>query len=336
MDVTKLETTKEFYTPVLLLAFNRPEKTQRVFDQIRKVRPKKLYVAVDAPREGREDDIVNNNAVKAIVTNVDWPCETHYLFQEKNLGCSKSGVTAWDWIFQTEDRMLFIEDDGLATISAFYFIQELLERYKDDERIAYIGAVNHGPKFGEASYFFSRIPNSTYFMGTWKRVHNLYDYRLDSYPEIKKTELYKSSFFSIIEKIVRDQQFYEYHKTVKNGLISNSYDIQMLFLAHAYKMYSVYPNTNLVTNIGFDNDSTNFRGNPNNKKWIEYSKRKSYDLDEIIHPDTIETNSHFIKKFFKKRALFNKPWVLVYGKAWFLAHFGKFYKKYIRPLRRRN
>ena len=75
----------ELTTPVLLLAFNRPEQTKQVFETIRSVRPKKLYVALDAPREGRLDDIENNNKVKAIVENVDWPCETHYLYQKKNV-----------------------------------------------------------------------------------------------------------------------------------------------------------------------------------------------------------------------------------------------------------
>ena len=86
---------KVLYTPVLLLCFNRPEQTRQVFETIRSVKPQKLYVAVDAPREGRADDVENSKKVKEIVTNVDWECETHYLFQEKNLGCSKSGVTAW-------------------------------------------------------------------------------------------------------------------------------------------------------------------------------------------------------------------------------------------------
>ena len=59
-------------TPVLFMVFNRPEKTQQVFDSIHKVRPTKLYVAIDAPREGRQDDIDNCKKVKEIVHNVDW------------------------------------------------------------------------------------------------------------------------------------------------------------------------------------------------------------------------------------------------------------------------
>lgn len=323
-----------FYTPILLLAFNRPEKTQKVFDMIRKVRPQKLYVAVDAPREGRPEDVERSNEVKRIVQHVDWPCVTHYLFQEKNLGCSKSGVTAWDWIFQSEDRMLFIEDDGLATISGFYFIQNLLERYKDDKRIAYVGAVNFGPKYGNNSYYFSRFPNSTYFMGTWKRVHNLYDYNLESFAELSKTKAYFESFQSKSEYFIRQQQFKSYLKSVKENRRINSYDIQMLFLAHAYNMVSIYPNVNLVTNIGFDVDATNYNGDQNSDFWKEYGARPSFELNVIRHPENVLIDTDFEKLFFRKRALFNRNWINAWGKAWFLNHFGTFYKKWIRPIRR--
>lgn len=76
---------KNLTTPVLFLCFNRPEKTQQVFDCIRRAKPSKLYVAIDAPREGRPDDVEKCNKVKEIVHNVDWPCEAKYLEREKIL-----------------------------------------------------------------------------------------------------------------------------------------------------------------------------------------------------------------------------------------------------------
>ena len=81
---------EKFETPILFLCFNRPSHTQRVFDSIRSISPTKLYVAIDGPRIGRQDDIENSNKVKEIVHNVDWSCETHYLEHKENLGCSKS------------------------------------------------------------------------------------------------------------------------------------------------------------------------------------------------------------------------------------------------------
>lgn len=206
---------KVLHTPVLLLCFNRPKQTKQVFDAIRLARPQKLYVAVDAPRKGRSDDVENCQKVKEIVTNVDWECETHYLFHTVNLGCSKSGYVAWDWIFESEERMIFIEDDGLATLSAFFFIQDMLEKYANDERVAYVGAVNHKLQYGDKSYFFSRYPDSTYFMGTWRRTHRLYEYDLESYDHVCSKREFDNSFWGLQERWILKQKFYTYIKSIR-------------------------------------------------------------------------------------------------------------------------
>ena len=320
------------HTPVLFLCFNRPDCTQRVFDSIRKVKPQKLYIAVDAPREGRADDVENNNKVKEIVSNVDWECETHYLFQEKNLGCSKSGVTAWNWIFETEDRMIFVEDDGLGSSDAFYFIQDMLERYKDDERIAYVGAVNYGPKYGDKSYFFSREPAATYFMGTWRRVNDLYDYDLDTYEDTSRTKEFRSRFRTRSEYIVKQQLFKSYRNSVLSSRRQNTYDVQMTYLSYVYDLYSIYPNVNLVSNIGLDGGANN-DVNPNSSFYKEYANRAIDEFKEIKYTQSVFIDDSFEKMFYRKRALYNRKWYMVWLKSFLLEHFGTFYSRYIKPLR---
>lgn len=290
-------------TPVLFMVFNRPEKTQQVFDSIRKVRPTKLYVAVDAPREGRQDDVESSNKVKAIVHNVDWPCEVHYLEHEKNLGCSKAGITAWNWLFEHEDRMIFIEDDGLGNESAFYFVQEMLERYKDDERIAYVGGVNYGPKYGDASYFFSRQPSATYFMGTWKRVMEKYEYDIESFPSVRWTSRFMSHFNNIGEYIIESRGFSKYIKSIKEGNRFNTYDRQMIYLSYKYDMYSIYPNINMVSNIGLDGGANN-HVDINDPFYKEYGNRARLNLDTIIHPKCVSVNKQFELSFYRKRNLY--------------------------------
>lgn len=290
-------------TPVLFMVFNRPEKTQQVFDSIRKVRPTKLYVAVDAPREGRQDDVENSNKVKAIVHNVDWPCEVHYLEHEKNLGCSKAGITAWNWLFEHEDRMIFIEDDGLGNESAFYFVQEMLERYKDDKRIAYVGAVNYGMTYGDASYFASRMPAATYFMGVWKRTHDLYEYGIESFPKMRWKWSFMKHFNTICEYIIECCSCASYIKSIKKGKRLNTYDVQMIYLSYKHNMYSIYPNINMVSNIGLDGGANNHvsKDDPMYKKLAE---RPRFELDTISCSD-IEINKKFEKRFYITRRIRN-------------------------------
>ena len=41
----------KFTTPVLFINFNRPDTTRVVFEEIRKIKPAKLFVVADYPRE---------------------------------------------------------------------------------------------------------------------------------------------------------------------------------------------------------------------------------------------------------------------------------------------
>lgn len=291
-----------FNTPVLLLCFNRPDNTRRVFESIRAVHPHKLYVAIDGPRAGREDDVNKREEVIQIVKNVDWDCETHYLIHEENLGCSLSGVTAWRWLFDQEDRMLFVEDDGLGNESAFYFVQEMLERYKDDDRIAYVGAVNYGMKYGDASYFFSRLPAATYFMGTWKRVFEKYEYDIESHGKTMWSKSYRKSFNSFDEFICVNKGMIKYVDSIKAGTRLNTYDIQMIYLSYKYDMYSIYPNLNMVSNIGLD-DGANNHVDKDDPFYKQNANRERFDLNEIQYQLNFHVDSQFERDFYKLRFL---------------------------------
>ena len=299
-------------TPVLFLVFNRPEKTQQSFDAIRRAKPAKLYVAADAPRSNKKDDIILCQKVREIVLNVDWECEAHYLFHEINLGCTMAGKTAWDWFFSKEDRMIFIEDDGVPNMSFFYYCQNLLEKFKNDTRIAYIGGVNYGLKYGPASYFFSRECAATYSMATWKRVYDLYEYNLESYPVNFHKPNFKENFISEFSYKFYLRRFNSYFNSVISGKRENTYDIQMIYLAHKYNMYSIYPNVNMVSNIGLDFGGANNNLSPDDSFAKRFGNRPKFELNEIIHPKDFEVDASFEKKMFKQRSLHDKSWISVF------------------------
>lgn len=62
-----------FDTPILFLIFNRPETTRRVFDRIREIQPKKLYVAADGPRAHKAGETERCEQTRAIIQQIDWP-----------------------------------------------------------------------------------------------------------------------------------------------------------------------------------------------------------------------------------------------------------------------
>lgn len=298
---------KKITTPILLLVFNKPDKTKQVFDVIRQVKPTKLYVAADAPREGNEKDVALCQQVRDIVTNVDWECETHYLFHDKNVGCSMGGKTAWDWFFSQEEEMIFLEDDGVASLSFFWYCQKLLEKYRHDKRIAYIGGVNYGITQGDASYFFSRSGSGSYGMASWKRVYDLYEYKLESFEETINNKNFKAKFINDLAFQMTKAKFINY---VQNG--GNTYDIQMIYLIHKYNMYWIVPNINMVTDIGYDFDATNNLAGPDSPIAKKYGNRPRVEIDQIIHPKEFQINKDFEKKYYQHRALKGKSWLIAW------------------------
>jgi len=60
-----------FDTPVILLVFNRPHTTQRVFEVISQIKPKQLFIVADAPRANQPTDVENCAKVRSIVEQVN-------------------------------------------------------------------------------------------------------------------------------------------------------------------------------------------------------------------------------------------------------------------------
>ena len=138
---------RKFEVPVLLIFFCRDEVLRQVFECVKKVKPTKLYLYQDGAR--RESDMPGIQACRDIVSQVDWECKVHTFYQDKNVGCDPSEYIAQKWMFEKEDRGIVLEDDDVVSDSFFYFCEELLEKYKDDERINMICGMNH---LGPVSY----------------------------------------------------------------------------------------------------------------------------------------------------------------------------------------
>lgn len=102
---------------VLMLVFNRPEVTRRILQAVKEAKPPRLYVAADGPRPNNRNDQVQSQAVRALFDQIDWPCEIHTRFLERNLGCRMAVSSAIDWFFEQEEQGIVLEDDTLPNAS---------------------------------------------------------------------------------------------------------------------------------------------------------------------------------------------------------------------------
>ncbi|OQA78578.1 MAG: hypothetical protein BWY32_01898 [bacterium ADurb.Bin243] len=244
---------KAFSVPILFLVFNRPDTTKTVFEKIRKIRPARLFIAADGPRAGREDDAQKCAEVKRIVGGVDWPCEVTTLFREKNLGCRKALSSAITWFFEQVEEGVILEDDCMPDISFFAYAGELLERYRNDERIGMICGTNL--QFGarprtDFSYYFSRY-NHVWGWAGWRRVWRNYDVDMKMWNEIKSGGWLND----FMDNVAQVKYWTGVFDAVSQNQI-NTWDYQ-LFLTFIMNNYlSIIPNVNLISNIGYSKDAT--------------------------------------------------------------------------------
>ena len=129
-------------TPILFLIFNRPQCTRKVFEEIRKNRPKRLYISADGPRCGVSSDAENCRLARQIATEVDWDCTVKTFFREENIGCGRAVQSGISWFFEHEEAGIILEDDCLPDATFFEFCGEMLRKYADDERIMHISGHN--------------------------------------------------------------------------------------------------------------------------------------------------------------------------------------------------
>lgn len=156
-------------TPVVLIAFRRPDVTRRNLEVLRQVRPEQLFIVADGPRPDRPDEARQCEAVRALFDKIDWPAKVERKLADRNLGLEANVELGLDWVFSQVDRAIVLEDDCIPDPSFFRYADELLDRYADDKRVWQIGGDTHlvpQEMFGGHSYGFSTWA-SVWGWATW-------------------------------------------------------------------------------------------------------------------------------------------------------------------------
>lgn len=246
-------------TSVAFLIFKRADTTEKVFEAIRQAKPYKLLVVADGPREDRTDEAEKCEATRAIIDRVDWKCEVLKNYSEINLGCGKRVSSGLDWVFDQVEEAIILEDDCLPHPTFFRFCEELLERYRYDERVGSISGQNvqFGQKRTNYSYYFSHY-NHIWGWATWRRAWQYYDFDMKLWPEIQEKKLLKNILgdekaMKIWTKVFQDM--YDGHK--------HTWDFQWQLACWANNSLGIISDVNLVSNIGFGRDSSHVSNSKN-------------------------------------------------------------------------
>lgn len=275
-----------------MIIFNREDNARQVFNQIKKVKPPKLFVIADGPRENRPHEADLCKKARSIIDEVDWDCEIISDFAEKNMGCRNRIATGLTWIFSQTECSIILEDDCLPSLSFFYYCEELLEKYRNDERIMMISGNNHSflQPPNQDSYYFTRHVH-IWGWATWARAWNHFDLDIKKWPSYRKQK-YLSAFFNKKS----DYYFWEAMFDLYQKKRVPSWDGAWVFAVWTQSGLSIAPRENLIQNTGISPEATHTTG------YDRFSRLLAYELNfPLQHPECMVENRVFDNQEMKIR-----------------------------------
>ncbi len=294
-----------FKTPILFIIFNRPDTTFQVFKKIKELRPTKLYIVADGARNEKKNEDILCSETRKILDLIDWECEVFKNYSDINLGCKKRVSSGIDWFFENEEQGIILEDDCLPDQTFFKFCEEMLEKYKDDDRIGMISGDNFqfGKIKNEYSYYFSKYSH-IWGWATWKRAWAKYDVALSNWPDTKRQKG--------LDQIFGNKKDAFYWSSIFDDVYNNkidTWDYQWSYACFTNNYLSIMPSVNLISNIGFgDLQSTHTKRISKFANMVTSPLQfplnhpvnivKDIESDNITQRNNYPFWKHFIKKLF--------------------------------------
>jgi hypothetical protein len=240
--------TPPMKSPVLLLTFNRPDTTEQVIDSLRQVKPSHVFVFSDGPRAGVKPDPEKISATRQIISDaIDWPATVVTNYMTSNRGIVDGPPDAIDWFFSRVEEGVIVEDDCVAHPDFYYYCDDLLKRYRNDERVWAVSGDNSWglPVSAGHSYGFISDP-LIWGWATWKRAWTRHDRAMTTWHETRKPSQLRALYPDQAE---RKRRLYLFDTKPQI-----SWDYQWTYTVNYHRGLVAVPRTNLVSNVGFNRD----------------------------------------------------------------------------------
>ncbi len=285
-----------FDIPIVLIIFKRAEKSVLIIDQIAKVRPKKIYLIGDGPRNDAEAVEVEKCRL-SVEEHITWPCEIIKNYAPKNRGVYENIAGGAKWVFEREEKAIFLEDDNFPAVSFFEYCRELLHKYKDDTRILWICGTNYMGKttpVDGSDYVFTQLMLPCGWASWSHKFTRFYDgditlYR-NHYIKDKLQQTYSNRLMYEHDYPAWDGIIYN----LEHGCLPNSWDYQMAFAIRINNLFGIAPKHNLISNIGADIHSIHGGNSMNLEMTSRFCEVPIFEMNfPLKHPDVVMIDPKF-------------------------------------------
>ena len=274
--------------PIVLFTYNRPWHTMQTVEALKKnelAQESELFIFSDGWKN--EDDKPKVLEVRDYLKTIDGFKKVTIIEKDKNWGLANNIIDGVTKIVNDYGRIIVLEDDLVTSPYFLRFMNEALEMYKYEEKVASI----HG-----YIYPINDLPDTFFIKGadcwgwaTWKKKWAIFEPDGKKLlEEVKRKNLAKEADFNGtygFTKMLKDQ--------IKGK--NNSWAIRWYFSAFLRDMLTLYPGKSYVKNIGFDFNATHTKNKTN---IFDVELNQSFKLEKVVVLENIEARRK-IEVFFK-------------------------------------
>jgi acetyltransferase-like isoleucine patch superfamily enzyme len=233
--------------PIVLFVYNRSHHTRETVEALQKnelASESELFIYSDAPKN--ENAVAKVNEVREYIKSVDGFKKVTIVEREKNWGLANSIIDGVTKIVNEYGKIIVLEDDLVTSPYFLRFMNEALEKYKDEKRVYSITGYSFTDEIQnmDSTYFLSIT--SSWSWATWADKWSQF--------ERNREKLQQFIHDKSIHKNFNFDNSYDFVSMAKSNLVNqnDSWAIYWYFSVYQKNGLTLYPNKTLVGNIGFD------------------------------------------------------------------------------------
>ena len=235
--------------PIVLFVYNRLNHTRQTLEALQKndlASKSKLIIYSDSAKN--KNDLKKVAKVREYIKNIDGFKQIIIRKTKENIGLANSIINGVTKVVNEHGKIIVLEDDLVTSRFFLRFMNEALEAYKDEPRVASING-----------YIFpiKNLPETFFIKGadcrgwaTWSNKWSIFK------SDAKK--LLDSVKKKNVEREINFNYAYNYTEMLKDQIKgkNDSWAIRWYVSAFLKNMMTLYPGQSYVQNIGFDNEGT--------------------------------------------------------------------------------
>lgn len=271
--------------PVVLFAFNRPDKLERVLAALRTQDIDHLIVFVDGPRDDADVELVER--CRAIAREVDWvDKELHIGEQNRGLPGLSDNVST---VLKVYKAAVFVEDDCLPMPGFYSFMQQALSYYEPEKQVFSIGGYQLIQKEYFKNYTYSLVSSARFTCWGWATWQDRWELIAP----------YLSRYWELFDNLtnvpdVAGHDLGDMARACTDGTLE-TWDVQVAISMLWLEQVQLLPTRGLVRNIGGD---TGVHGvSTRSRQWIMHNQNVyEHLLENIVWLENVKLNSDYAEK----------------------------------------